>query len=114
MSDGYAGVFNLDEKAEINKNYREKYNPIEQDKVIRVFTQMLWAATKDGGAKRAAGLKQPWYIDETHEAALFSHLNKWKHGVKIDPDSGVHPLIHGAWRMLAIAYQETAGRTEPE
>lgn len=85
------------------------YDPTEQDKVIDVFSDMLRSATKDGGAKRAAGLKPPWWNDPSHEAAVFSHLNKWKHGETSDPDSGAHPLVHLAWRALAIAYQETAG-----
>ena len=68
---------------------------------------MLRSATADGGRKRSAGLKPSWKIDESHEAAIFSHLNKWKHGEQIDPDSGQHPLVHLAWRALAIAYQET-------
>jgi hypothetical protein len=74
---------------------------------------MLWAATKDGGKKRAAGLKPPWYADDTHEGAIYSHLAKWKRGEKKDADSGSHPLVHLAWRALAIAYQETHGRVDP-
>jgi hypothetical protein len=52
-------------------------------------------------------------MDVSHEPAVFSHLNKWKHGEWQDPDSGAHPLVHLAWRALAIAYQETYGRRDP-
>jgi hypothetical protein len=79
----------------------------EQQEVLGAFADMLAATSKDGGRKRAAGLKPSWKVDISHEAAIFSHLNKWKHGEKVDPESGVHPLVHLAWRALAIAWQET-------
>lgn len=85
----------------------------ERELVMEEFTRMLLAATGDGSRKRQAGLKPPWWRDPSHEAAVFSHLNKWKHGEKEDPDSGVHPLVHLAWRALAIAYQETVGQVDP-
>lgn len=89
------------------------YDATEQDVVVKTFAWMLWQVTKDGGNKRAAGVKPPWWRDETHEPAIFSHLNKWKHGEKFDKDSGAHPLVHLAWRALAIAYQETCGQVDP-
>lgn len=79
----------------------------EQAEVLGWFTEMLRSVTADGGRKRAAGLKPSWKKDTSHEAAIFSHLNKWKHGEHMDPDSKVHTLIHLAWRALAIAWQET-------
>lgn len=90
------------------------YNRLEQDVVLETFTKMLREVTKDGGRKRAAGEKPPWWEDQSHEAAIFSHLNKWKHGEKVDKDSGVHPFVHLAWRALAIAYQETYGKVDPQ
>lgn len=81
----------------------------EQQEVLQEFITMLAATSKDGGKKRAAGLKPSWKVDGSHEAAIFSHLNKWKHGEKVDPESGQHPLVHLAWRALAIAWQETHG-----
>jgi hypothetical protein len=80
------------------------------DEVNAIFADMLAACTKDGGRKRKAGAKPPWYEDPSHEAAIFSHLNKWKHGEMVDRDSGAHPLVHLAWRALAIAWQETNGK----
>lgn len=79
----------------------------EQAEVLQEFANMLAAASRDGGQKRAAGLKPSWKVDSSHEAAIFSHLNKWKHGERADADSGQHPLVHLAWRALAVAYQET-------
>lgn len=90
------------------------YNPNEQKIVLSVFVRLLDAATKDGGEKRARGEKPPWYVDPTHERHLFSHMYKWKNGERVDADSGSHPLVHGAWRMLALAYQDTYGRTPPQ
>lgn len=90
------------------------YDATEQDVVIDTFKEMLWSVTKDGGKKRARGDKPEWWRDGSHEAAIFSHLNKWKHGEKVDKDSGVHPLVHLAWRALAIAYQETRGQVDPQ
>ena len=81
---------------------------------MTVFMNLLRSATKDGGKKRAAGTKPPWWCDDEHEAAMFSHLNKWKHGEQFDKDSGAHPLVHLAWRALAIAYQETHGPVDPQ
>lgn len=79
----------------------------EQQEVLQAFADMLATVSRDGGKKRAAGLKPSWKIDTSHEAALFSHLNKWKHGEKLDDHSWQHPLVHLAWRALAIAWQET-------
>lgn len=85
----------------------------EQETVNAVFAEMLRACTADGGVKRRRGEKPPWWCDPSHEAAIFSHLNRWKHGEKRDPDSGAHPLVHLAWRALSIAYQETHGQVDP-
>jgi len=90
------------------------YDPKEQQVISEVFLEMLQSVTKDGGRKRAAGTKPPWWRDDSHEAAIFSHLDKWKHGVHKDPDSGAHPLINLAWRALAIAYRETYGSVDPQ
>lgn len=87
--------------------------PTEQDVAIRTFAEMLRQVLSDGGRKRSAGLKPPWWRDDSHEAAIFSHLAKRKRGELHDPDSGVHPYIHGACRMLMIAYQETYGKVDP-
>jgi hypothetical protein len=91
----------------------EPYDALEQSVVLSVFGRMLRAATRDGGKKRALGLKPPWWQDDSHEAAVFSHLESRRRGNLCDEDSGVHPYIHLAWRALAIAYQETYGRTDP-
>lgn len=91
----------------------ETYDASEQDVILQTFAFMLAQVTKDGGNKRARGEKSPWYVDGAHEAAIFSHINKWKHGEVVDPDSGSHPLVHLAWRALAIAYQETYGKKAP-
>jgi hypothetical protein len=79
----------------------------EREDVLQRFVEELTKATGDGSKKRQSGKKPPWYTDYGHEAAIFSHLAKWKRGEQIDPDSGAHPLVHAAWRCLAIACSET-------
>jgi hypothetical protein len=83
------------------------YDPAEQEQILRIFADMLAVPTRDGGRKREAGTKIPWTIDPEHEDALFRHLTRWVGGEKKDPDSGAHPLIHVAWRALALAWQES-------
>ena len=79
----------------------------EQAEALSEFVIMLASTLRDGGKKRAAGLKPSWKVDPAHEPAIFSHINKWKHGEKSDKDSGQHPLVHLAARALMIAWQET-------
>ena len=79
----------------------------EQQDLLTRFTDELRKPTIDGGLKRIRREKPPWYEDSSHEAALHSHLMKWKKGELVDADSGAHPLVHAAWRLLAIACQET-------
>jgi hypothetical protein len=78
----------------------------EREDVLRRFMEELRKATGDGSKKRQAGTKPPWYIDRTHEAAIFSHLCNWKRGELLDKDSGAHALVHCAWRCLAVACRE--------
>lgn len=85
----------------------------EAQSLLAVFNDMLAQVTADGQRKRAAGEKVPWWCDPNHQAAIFSHLSKWMHGETADADSGAHPLVHLAWRALAIAYQETHGMADP-
>lgn len=80
---------------------------------MEVFVLMLRGCTVDGGNKRAAGLKVPWWRDEEHMAAVWSHFRRREQGELRDPHSGAHPFVHAAWRMLAIAYQETYGQVPP-
>lgn len=79
----------------------------EREDVLNRFMAELKKATGDGSEKRQAGLKPSWAVDPSHKAAMFSHLYKWSKGEKYDGHSGAHPLVHLAWRALAIACQET-------
>jgi hypothetical protein len=85
----------------------------ERRDVLTRFNRELAKATGDGSKKRQANVKPPWYEDPDHERALFSHLTKWKAGELVDPDSGAHPLVHAAWRLLAIACRETGNVPTP-
>ena len=79
----------------------------ERADVLARFNAELAKATGDGSKKRQAGTKPSWYEDDAHEGAIFSHLTKWKRGELVDSDSGAHPLVHAAWRCLAIACRES-------
>lgn len=85
---------------------QEKYDDSEQEDILAIFNEMLAAATADGGRKREAGTKPHWVTDPGHKAALWRHFKRWTEGEIADPDSGAHPLVHVAWRALAISYQE--------
>lgn len=84
------------------------YDPTEQEDIIAVFSEMLRVVTADGGRKRAAGSKVHWTVDPGHKPALFRHLQRWEKHELVDADSGTHPLVHAAFRALALAYQEQA------
>ena len=86
---------------------------LERKKVLDQFTELLAQVTMDGSKKRQRGEKDPWWKDG-HENAMRRHLIRWALGELHDPDSGAHPLVHVAWRALAIAYQETYGMVEPK
>jgi len=87
------------------------YDPSEQDEVIEQFVALLRGPTRDGGAKRAKGEKVSWKVDTSHEAAIHRHIRRrYCDGQLEDPDSGCHPLVHAAWRCLAVAWQETHQR----
>lgn len=79
----------------------------EQEDVLARFMEELRKPLGDGAQKRARGDKPPWYEDDSHEAAVFSHLRKWKAGELVDSDSGAHPLVHASCRLLMIACRET-------
>ena len=79
----------------------------EAAEIYREFIKLLVGPTEDGQIKRAARVKPHWKVDEGHEAALVRHWDRYWAGQREDPDSGCHPLIHAAWRCLAIAWQDT-------
>lgn len=86
----------------------------EREDVLQRFGDELRKATGDGSKKRQSGSKPPWYLDEEHEGSAFSHITKWKRGELVDPDSGAHPLVHAAWRLLAIACTENGNNPDAE
>ncbi len=79
----------------------------EKDEIIIEFMKLLRDATADGNGKRVLGTKPLWKVDPSHKAAVFSHIARRERGEMCDPDSGAHPFVHAAWRLLAIAWQET-------
>lgn len=89
-----------------SSNYVDPWAAERQD-ILDRFVEELAKVTGDGSKKRQSGAKPPWHQDHSHEGAVFSHITKWKRGELVDPDSGAHPLVHAAWRLLAIACQES-------
>lgn len=85
---------------------------MEQREILAVFTEMLRGPTADGGKKRAAGTKEHWKSDDSHEDAAERHRQRKLSGEIYDEDSGYHAYIHSAWRLLAVAYQEGWRREE--
>ncbi len=79
----------------------------EPEEVIAEFTKLLRGPTGDGAGKRRAGEKVSWKVDPGHVRAAFRHIGYWADGEQADKDSGCHPLVHAAWRLLAVAYQES-------
>ena len=77
----------------------------EAEHILSVFAELLALPTADGQRKRAKG-KVFWQVDPGHEEALDRHLLRWATGERKDPDSGAHPLVHVAWRALALVAQE--------
>jgi len=84
----------------------------EQTEIIGAFAHLLRGPTADGGEKRERkeNPKPLWKVDPDHKDAMYRHLKRWEAGESVDPDSGSHPLVHVAWRALAIAWQETHPR----
>ncbi len=78
----------------------------DQNEILGTFLSLLEGPTGDGGVKRAAGLKPSWKVDTSHYRAANSHWCRWADGERVDADSGCHPLVHVAWRLLAVAWQE--------
>ncbi len=87
----------------------EEWTPAEPEEIIAIFSDMLRLATGDGAVKRRAGTKVSWRVDPGHEDAMYRHLKRWEEGEEFDKDSKAHPLIHVAWRALAVAYRQTHG-----
>jgi hypothetical protein len=85
----------------------------ETEHILDTFRTMLEGPTGDGKAKRDAGTKPHWSIDPSHLRKGVGHLNKYLAGDNVDPDSGCHPLVHAAWRLLAVAWQDMAAQDEP-
>lgn len=89
------------------------YDPSEQTVIAEIFARLLRSATADGAKKLQSGKKVPWWRDEGHLVAIFSHLYKYMRGDRLDEDSGTSPLTHIAWRCLALSYQEIYGKVDP-
>ncbi len=79
----------------------------EPAEILHEFTRLLAGPTTDGQKKRVTRNKPNWKVDPDHYEAMYRHLQNYEMGETEDVDSGSHPLVHVAWRALALAYQET-------
>ena len=82
------------------------YDPREMNETLATLSEMLRPVIGDGGAKRAAGTKPPWWKDDGHMPALQRHLDRYLQGELVDKDSKAHPLVHVACRALMQAGKE--------
>jgi hypothetical protein len=58
-------------------------------------------------AERNWELGMDWSIPYS---CAMRHLLKWFAGERVDPESGLHHLLHAAWNCLAAYYYEEMGR----
>ena len=88
-------------------------SPVSDAKAFEAWAaSALRRPTADGAGKRAAGIKQvPWQDEPegVHILAAERHIARYWAGQSYDHDSGAHTLVHAAWRLLAVAYQEEHG-----
>lgn len=89
--------------------YYEKLDEWEMEvqDVLKRFNKELLSVSQDGSNKRQKGLKAVWWQDISHFDRATGHIERWLDGEMADKDSGKHPLVHAAWRLLAIACSET-------
>lgn len=78
----------------------------EASEILSEFAKLLAGPTNDGQEKRRHG-KPLWKVDSSHLDAMHRHLHRYDMGERVDEHSGSHPLVHVAWRALAVAWQET-------
>ena len=79
----------------------------EASEILTEFAKLLAPVIADGNRKRGGPNNGVWKTDPGHEPALHRHLIRYDMGERVDSDSGAHPLVHAAFRCLAIAWQET-------
>jgi len=81
----------------------------ERDEVITEFVKLLRGPTGDGSTKRQRGEKPSWKVDK-HGSAAERHWRAFQESCwytdLIDKDSGCHPAVHCAWRLLACAWKD--------
>lgn len=66
---------------------------------------LAWPTSE--GAKKRTGTERPvWQVDPDHLNAAKRHLQRYLDGETADETSGCHPLVHAAWRLLAVACNE--------
>lgn len=77
----------------------------EADEIIAEFARLLRPVLADGATKREPHTWQQTTVG-THVLKIARHWDRWVRGERHDADSGAHPLVHVAFRALAIAWRE--------
>lgn len=80
----------------------------EADEILAEFARLFRPVLADGARKRRPHAWQTATVG-TNVLGIARHWDRWVRGERHDPDSGAHPLVHVAFRALAIAWQETGG-----
>ena len=82
-----------------------------RESIADMFSHALFEleqVTDLGGSKHGYGtwkdINNPSLQHNSNCASMFRHLAEVQTGVQYDPESGVDPLLHLAWRALA-AYE---------
>lgn len=73
--------------------------PLEQ--IARVYN---FGASKYERANFLKGYR--WSLSQD---ALFRHINAWRRGETVDPQSGIHHLAHATFHLLALMQFEYTG-----
>lgn len=74
------------------------------------------AAVLTHGAKKYA--PNNWQLvpdaKARYTAALLRHINAWQQGERLDPESGIHHLLHASCNLMFLVYFEFAGYRETD
>jgi hypothetical protein len=70
--------------------------PVEFDDVAIVLQQ----AAQSGKYAANGWLEGKDFETEKNLASIKRHINDYRRGIKVDSDSGIHPLLHAACRLL--------------
>lgn len=71
------------------------------EEIVRVYT---FGAQKYGDRNWEKGIVYSRFV-----GASFRHILSWFKGSKADEESGIHPLAHAAWSLIALLTYDLRG-----